>query len=68
MPGLRLNNEAVHGVGECPLCGAAIHVVGSAQEECIRWCCVVCRTVGSAPLITAEDPGDEHTIGAFAGA
>lgn len=63
MTGLRLDNQAVHGLGECPGCGSPIHVVGSSQEAIIRWACVACRTVGSAPL-TEEGPdtgdGAEH--------
>lgn len=59
--GLRLDNQAVHGLGECPGCGSPIHVVGSSQEAIIRWACVACRTVGSAPL--TEEDGPETTGG-----
>jgi hypothetical protein len=46
-------NEAAHGLGTCPGCGAAIHVVASAAERRLRWCCLSCRTVGSAPYSPA---------------
>jgi hypothetical protein len=58
---LSLNNHTFLGNGECPACGASIHVIGSASELRLRWCCVACNTVGSAPFLpavpapTAED-------------
>lgn len=50
MTHIQFNNEATHGTGECPGCGATIHVVGSPAEKRLRWCCLKCLTVGSAPL------------------
>ena len=60
MTQIQFNNEAAHGLGECPGCGAAIHVVASEGEKKLRWCCLQCMTVGSAPFdLGAEDAADD---------
>ncbi len=63
MIGIQFDNEAAHGWGECPGCGAAIHVVGSAGERRLRWCCLRCMTVGSAPYLPEEqsDTDDDES-------
>lgn len=53
---LSLNNHTFQGSGECPACGAAVHVVGSASELRLRWCCTSCLTVGAAPFSPAAPP------------
>jgi hypothetical protein len=60
MFGVQFNNEATHGIGECPACGAPIHVVGSLAEQVLRWACVQCLTVGSAPLSHLTDALEEE--------
>lgn len=65
MTGLQFYNEASHGVGECPACGAPIHVVGSASERLVRWCCTNCFTVGVAPYEPEGQwpaPNESHAL------
>jgi hypothetical protein len=49
MTQIQFDNEAARGLGACPGCGGAIHIVASAAERRLRWCCLRCKTVGSAP-------------------
>ncbi len=53
-----MESNAAHGMGECPACEAPIHVVASPDEGRLRWCCLRCSTVGSAPF-ESEDLRDD---------
>lgn len=62
MTQVQFDNEATHGLGECPGCGASIHVVASPAEGQLRWCCLTCMTTGSAPFDAAllQDSGESE--------
>lgn len=39
----------IRGVSDCPACKAPVVMVVSPDDR-VRWCCLTCRTFGTAPF------------------